>query len=300
MAGNASAPASLTFRVDSAAPRIQLSDVWYLWETGVVNVSDDQSGLAGVEIQIHDPQGRWQKVVRSYEANGSSFSASIAWDRTFADGILAPVGTYDVMVTARDLAGNESRETARLLIPAPGVTPAPLPTRRVEPAETRTPQPTPTAMATLSASLPAPTATRSMVVQSFQSSSPLAAAPHSPFTTPHSSFPLWGAAATAAIAAATGLALAERKRRKEEEARQLAEAQREAARKNAAEEARKAQAYLLAQAVSHRSQDRKIERMDTETSLARLETHLKAHFRRPADKQPPSDVVVTPPLTAGQ
>ncbi len=72
-----------------------------------------------MEIQIRDPQGRWQKVVRSYEANGDSFTTSIAWDRTFADGTLAPVGTYDVMVTARDLAGNESRETARILIPAP-------------------------------------------------------------------------------------------------------------------------------------------------------------------------------------
>ncbi len=62
------------------------------------------SGLAGVEIQIRDPQGRWQKVVRSYEASGGSFSASIAWDRTFADGTTAPIGEYDVVVTARDLA----------------------------------------------------------------------------------------------------------------------------------------------------------------------------------------------------
>ncbi len=40
--------------------------------------SETRSGLSGVEIQIRDPQGRWQKVVRSYEANGSSFGTGIA------------------------------------------------------------------------------------------------------------------------------------------------------------------------------------------------------------------------------
>jgi energy-converting hydrogenase Eha subunit A len=54
------------------------------------------------------------------------------------------------------------------------------------------------------------------------------------------------------------------------------------------------------QAEAHRSQDRKIERMETKTSLARLERNLKAHFRRPADKRPPSDAVTIPPLTAEQ
>ncbi|MFZ5883415.1 MAG: OmpL47-type beta-barrel domain-containing protein [Chloroflexota bacterium] len=268
-AGNASAPASLTFRVDGVAPRIQLTGAWYIWETGEVKVSDEGSGLAGIEIQIRDPQGRWQKVVRSYETSGGSFSASIAWDRTFADGTLAPVGEYDVLVKASDLAGNFAQETAHILIPAPGVTPSPLPTN--------TPLPSPTASvpATNAFSLPAapiPTSTRSATVSAFQSPTRQAPITNSPITNHQSPAPLFGAAALTVIAAATAYALEQRRKRKEEEARQRAEAQREASRRNAAEEARKAQASLLAQiaaqqaaqqqTTAHRGEDAKIERME--------------------------------------
>lgn len=41
-----------------------------------------------------------------------------------------------MIVKASDLAGNESRETAHILIPAPNATVTPLPTRRVEPVDT--------------------------------------------------------------------------------------------------------------------------------------------------------------------
>jgi len=295
MAGNLSEPAWLTFRVDGTAPRIQLSDAWYIWQTGEVKVSDEGSGLAGVEIQIRDPQGRWQKVVRAYEVNGGSFSTTIAWDRTFADGTLAPIGTYDVMVTARDLAGNESRETAHIIISAPGVTPAPLPTRRVEPVETRIPQPQTTdncPLMTDDCSLPAPAAapqssfilspTRAAVVSAFQSSarqSPNLQSNNLQSNNRQSPAPLFDAAALAAIAAATAYALEQRRKRKDEEARQRAEAQREAARRNAAEEARKAQAYLLAQiaaqqaaqeqSASHRGEEAKIERMEEAEGAAK-------------------------------
>ncbi len=50
------------------------------------------------------------------------------------------MGEYGVIVSARDLAGSESREIARILIPAPGVTPTPLPTRTPLPTFTAAPQ----------------------------------------------------------------------------------------------------------------------------------------------------------------
>ncbi|MEW6287808.1 MAG: hypothetical protein AB1509_16450, partial [Chloroflexota bacterium] len=216
------------------------------------------------------------------------FAASIAWDRKFLDGTTAPIGEYEVIVKASDLAGNESRETAHIIISAPGVTPAPLPTRRVEPVETRIPQPQTTdncPLMTDDCSLPAPAAapqssfilspTRAAVVSAFQSSarqSPNLQSNNLQSNNRQSPAPLFDAAALAAIAAATAYALEQRRKRKDEEARQRAEAQREAARRNAAEEARKAQAYLLAQIAaqqaaqeqssSHRGEEAKIERME--------------------------------------
>jgi len=174
------------------------------------------------------------------------------------------------------LAGSESRETAHILIPAPGVTPSPLPTRQVEPAETRTLLPTFTATPKISqvvADAPTLTPARTPIVAAFgETVVQSVPSPISQSQSQSSSNVLWGAAAAAAIGAATAYALEQRRKRKEEEARQRAEAQAEAARRNAAEEARKAQAYLLAQiaaqqaaleqTISHRGQDAKIERME--------------------------------------
>ncbi len=283
LAGNAAESAPLTFRVDGAPPRIRLTDAWYLGQTGEVKVSDEQSGLAGVEIEIRDGQGRWQKVSRAYEANGDTFTTTIAWDRRFGDGTLAPIGTYDVLVTARDRAGNTAQETARIIIPAPGVT--------VTPAPTRTPPPSATPQSSFSipnSSFVPPTATRAASVAAFQSSeSPITTHPssQSPITTYQSSTPasstspstpLFGAAALTAIAAATAYALEQRRKRKEEEARQAAEAAHKAAARNAAEAAQRVQNWLIGQQIKkmqeaqHRAMDAKIERME-ETERAAWE-----------------------------
>lgn len=248
-----------------------------------MTVRDGESGLSGVEIQIRDPQGRWQKVVRAYDVDGNIFSTSISWDRTFADGTLAPVGEYDVLVKASDLAGNFAQETAHILIPAPGITPSPLPTRQVEPAETRTLLPTFTATPKISqvvADAPTLTPARTPIVTAFgETVVQSVPSPISQSQSQSSSNVLWGAAAAAAIGAATAYALEQRRKRKEEEARQRAEAQAEAARRNAAEEARKAQAYLLAQIAaqqaaqeqssSHRGEEAKIDHMEEAEGAAK-------------------------------
>lgn len=246
-AGNVTEHTPLTFQVDSMPPRIQLPESWYIWENSEVKVSDGQSGLSSVEIEIRDPQGRWRKVIRANDANGQPFSTNIAWDRRFGDGTLAPIGTYQVVVKASDRAGNFTQETASLYIPAPN---APTYT----PAPTRTPLPTFTATpdtSQVAADAPTITPTRTPVVSAFgafptpilDSQSPI------PQSANSQSSVLWGAAALAAIGAATAYALEQRRKRKEEEARQAAEAQTEAARRNAVEEARKAQNWLQGKAM---------------------------------------------------
>lgn len=249
VAGNVSEFAPLNFQVDGTPPRIQLTDAWYIWESGEVTARDGQSGLAGVEIEIRDPQGRWQKVASFYETKGDSFTKTIAWDRRFGDGTLAPIGMYDVVVRAFDRAGNMNRETAHIVIPAPNTTPTPLPTR-IPLLFTATP--VAANLPSFSVSTETPMPTRTPVTVAFGGAIPQSANslhPSSTTSSANSSTPLWGAAALAAIAGATVYALEQRRRRKEEEARQLAEAQREAARRNAAEEARKVQNWLQGKAL---------------------------------------------------
>jgi hypothetical protein len=248
-AGNVTEHTPLTFQVDGTPPRIQLSEAWYIWESGELKVSDGQSGLSGVEIEIRNPQGRWQKVARTYEANGESFATDITWDRRFADGTLAPTGTYQVVVKALDRAGNFTQETASLHIPVPN---APTYT----PAPTRTALPTPTHLTSLipnTSHLTPETAipSRTPVVSAFGAFPTPILDRQSPIpqsTNPQSSV-LWGTAAVAAIGAATAYALEQRRKRKEEEARQRAEAAAEAARRNAAEEARKVHNWLQGKAM---------------------------------------------------
>ncbi len=248
-AGNAAAAAPLTFQVDGTPPRIHLPESWYIWESVTLRVSDGQSGLADVEIEIRDGQGRWQKVSRAYEVDGDAFSTDITWDRRFGDGTLAPIGTYQVIVKAFDQAGNMSRETANIHIPAPNApTYTPAPTRTALPTLTPAFSPTPDTSHLTPETLPP---TRTPIVAAFGAFP--TPRPENPSGIPQSTNPqstvLWGAAAAAAIGAATVYALEQRRKRKEEEARQAAEAHAEAARRNAAEEMRKVQSWLQGNAM---------------------------------------------------
>jgi type II secretory pathway pseudopilin PulG len=249
VAGNQAEMVPLTFQVDGTPPQIRLTPSWYLWERGEVQVRDGESGLVGVEVEIRDPQGRWPKVVRSYEASGGSFAIGIEWDRRFADGTLAPIGSYEVVVKAWDRAGNFARQMASLYIPAPNAptyTPAPATTTLPVMVEAASPTPVPLQLA-METALPTPT----VLVSGFrtvatppdesQSRTSLTGAGQSPV--------LWGMAALGAISAATAYALERRRKRKEEEARQAAEAAAEAAWRNASEVARRLQNWLQGQAM---------------------------------------------------
>jgi hypothetical protein len=107
-------------------------------------------------------QGEWcflLQNLQAYEASGGSFAAGIEWDRHFADGTLAPIGSYEVVVKAWDRAGNFARQTASLHIPAPNAPtymPAPAPTVLPVMAEVSSPTSVPLQLA-METALPTPT-----------------------------------------------------------------------------------------------------------------------------------------------
>lgn len=319
-AGNVTEHAPLTFQVDGTPPRIRLSDSWHIWESGELKVNDGQSGLSGVEIEIRDPQGRWRKVSYSYEPNGQSFTTNITWDRRFADGTLAPIGTYQVVVKASDRAGNFTQETASIHILAPNApTYTPAPTRTALPTPTHLPPLTPDTSHLTSETVTA-IPSRTPDVSAFGAFPTPILDHQSPVPQPANSQSsvLWGAAAIAAIGAATAYALEQRRKRKEEEARQRAEAAAEVARRNAAEEARKVQNWLIGQQIKKAEEEalkKAQERGKTASGYAAKESELEnmnkhntplpssfissSRFHKPLNKELPDGIII-PPLNTDQ
>lgn len=101
-------------------------------------------------------------------------------------------------------------------------------------------------------------------------------------TTTDNNSVLWGATAAAAIGVATAYALDEKRKRKEEEAKQIAEIEAKAAKLNAVEEARKAvAAWLESQAILNAQELKEQELLDleiTETRMERIEAREDARW----------------------
>ena len=132
--------AQQTFRVgvDNTAPEIRLPDSWFQWDTITLDVWDSHSGLSEARVEIMDPEGRWPK--RVIDLNPRQFPLSFKWDRRFGNGIVAPLGIYEVKVIASDGLENTSLEKASIKIlldalPA-GPTSTPQSYIRVEPTAT--------------------------------------------------------------------------------------------------------------------------------------------------------------------
>jgi murein DD-endopeptidase MepM/ murein hydrolase activator NlpD len=224
------------FKIDSSAPEIHLPSRWYIWESGTFTVKDAGSKIISLSYQIRDSQNRWKKIERSWTPDTRSFTHTISWNRVFADGITAPVGTYNVIIYAENEAGNRSQKSAQIIIPQPNATA--LPTFTPTLTATNTPLTTPTATA-YDAPPIVPTATQTPFV--FLAPEPRATEEKSGFfsffnppnnpnrasrsTSPSSPIPstgsgniLWGATAAAALGAFNAV-IAEKKR-KEAEARE--------------------------------------------------------------------------------
>jgi hypothetical protein len=180
----------------------------------------------------------------------------LQWNRRFADGTTAPIGSYEVLLQAWDKLGNESWLTARIYIPAAGATP-PIPPQTIlttggeTPTAVPTPQGTQPAAAAMVSPTRMPTTEPAPVTMSFSSvpdePAGIAANKQDGEMTKNSAVDpniLWGAAAVSAAAGAAAYALQKKKER--EAARKAAEeAERDAAyAKVAAYEERKKQNYL--------------------------------------------------------
>lgn len=140
VAGNYSYTEVYEFEVDTRGPNIKLPSRWYIWETGGLFVKDETSKIRNVTYEIRDGQNRWKKVERNWDPNRNEFTRDLDWNRLFSDGVRAPIGTYFVTIYAEDYAGNTSKKTAEIIIPAPNATP--LPTFTPTPIPTNTPVPT--------------------------------------------------------------------------------------------------------------------------------------------------------------
>jgi hypothetical protein len=234
VAGNNSETALYSFKVDGSAPHIDLPSRWYIWESITFEASEKTSGFTDIEMQIMDSQGRWKKIEKHWSTDQASFAHTILWNRAFADGILAPIGNYPVVVRAWDEAGNMSEKSGHIIIPqsnaAPLPTFPPTPVQEIVAVETEEGEETQEVVALIEAE-PAPAEEEKQEEEKKESVFTFASKDQIP--TPNSQSTntniLWGATASAAIGAFAAQ-IAERKRR---------EAEAEAARKRAEREYQK-------------------------------------------------------------
>jgi hypothetical protein len=105
---------SLRVGIDNRAPEIRLPDSWFQWDTVTLDIWDNHSGLSEARVEILDPEGRWPK--RVIELNPQHFPLSFKWDRRFGNGIVAPLGIYEMKVFASDGLENTSTEKASIKI----------------------------------------------------------------------------------------------------------------------------------------------------------------------------------------
>lgn len=156
-AGNTSS-AKLMVIIANALPQIDLTERWYIWEKGLLDIIPGDLQLMDVTIDISDPQGRWPDVHHDYSPN--KIPSEIVWDRKFGK-ILAPIGEYNVTVTVTDQMAQQVVKHAVIVIP-----PVPTPTNTQTATVTATIASTARATATQRATATrtqAPTATATVV-----------------------------------------------------------------------------------------------------------------------------------------
>jgi hypothetical protein len=140
-AGNAGDVISLTLVVDNGPPSVSITERWWIWEVGELEVSPNHFQIASVQVTIRDPQNRWTAAVLSFDPDKGT--DSISWNRHFADGTLAPSGEYPVVAVACDIHDLCGRDTGIIVIPfvatsTATMTPSPTATSTMTPQATFT------------------------------------------------------------------------------------------------------------------------------------------------------------------
>jgi hypothetical protein len=116
-AGNLGDAARLTLLVDNQPPVVSLSDHWWIWENGALEVTPDYFPIATVKVTVSDPESRWPSVIINFDPG--QIPGLISWDRHFGDGTIAPPGDYPVTVQACDIYGLCGSDTGIISIPSP-------------------------------------------------------------------------------------------------------------------------------------------------------------------------------------
>lgn len=148
-AGNVETPESLPLIASNHPPKVQITELWWIWESGEYKVSENTFPISEIKVVISDPQNRWPPVKLTYNPNLAT--SSVTWDRRFGN-VIAPSGDYPVVLTACDIHGNCANARGVIKIPfvapvPPVATPSPelfvVPTEAVIVTITPTPKPKP-------------------------------------------------------------------------------------------------------------------------------------------------------------
>jgi hypothetical protein len=144
-AGNIGDVDTVTLTVSNGPPFVSITERWWIWEKGELEVQSNHFPLASVSVTISDPQERWKKLVLGFDPDKAP--KAISWNRHFGDGTLAPPGEYPVVAEVCDVHGLCASDTGVIMIPTPA-TATTMPTMTPTSTPTRTPLPTFTATAT--------------------------------------------------------------------------------------------------------------------------------------------------------
>ena len=251
-AGNVTETTLQNLQVDTIPPDINLPASWEVGETIPYALQDIGSGLASLRLVIEGEDERYDKIVWDETVSGASYSLDFYWDGQLKDKTAAPPGAYLVWVKASDLAGNESVRLGKVIVPEPEApfTPLPmqkpeitatevavsisrleLPLRPIEKISTEVVVPTPPAELSIAedpviiavaqeAAFGGSTTTTTEEITTKSLLLTTGVAGSMPVAAPNV---LWGAAAAAAIGAATAYALEGQRKREETAARQAVE-----------------------------------------------------------------------------
>jgi hypothetical protein len=144
-AGNVGDVDTVTLMVSNGPPFVSITERWWIWEKGELEVQATHFPLASVSVTIGDPQDRWKELVLEFDPD--RVPKTVSWDRRFGDGTLAPPGEYLVEAEVCDVHGLCASDTGVIMIPMPA-TATTTPTVTSTSTPTRTPRPTFTATAT--------------------------------------------------------------------------------------------------------------------------------------------------------
>ena len=94
-------------------PKIDLTQRWFLWEQGRLEILPGDLPLMDVTIDISDPQGRWPALHRNYSPRHlpKRSSGTAIWQ------ILAPAGEYNVTIQVTDLSAQQIEAHGVIIIP---------------------------------------------------------------------------------------------------------------------------------------------------------------------------------------